>query len=63
MTERLPKPWTIVEHSESFEVQASNGVGVAYVYFEDEEIRRGLLKRMSKALALRVAKRIAAVGE
>jgi len=63
MSEHLTKPWIIVEHSESFEVQASNGVGVAYVYFEDEEIRRGLLKRMSKALALRVAKRIAAVGE
>ncbi len=38
MTEprRLPAPWSIIEHSESFEIQAANDQNLAYVYFEDE---------------------------
>jgi hypothetical protein len=32
---RLPAPWRIIEHTESFEVQDAVGHKIAYVYFED----------------------------
>jgi len=63
MSEHLTKPWIIVEHSESYEVRSSNDVGVAYVYFDNHESRRSRTKWMPKPLALRVARRIAALGE
>ena len=33
---RLPPPWLIVEHEESFEMQDKEGKKIAYVYFEDD---------------------------
>jgi hypothetical protein len=47
---RLPAPWRVVEHSESFVVEDANGRPLAYVYFEDEPVRRGLMNRLFKLL-------------
>jgi hypothetical protein len=49
------KPCTIVEHSESFEVQDSAGRQLAYVYFEDDHTRRDFRKRLTKHDARRMA--------
>jgi hypothetical protein len=59
MSKRLPAPWIVIEHEESFEVQAANGVHVAFVYFEEEITRRQLQRRMTRADARFVAERIA----
>lgn len=53
------RPWTIVENPESFEVLDADGVKLAFVYFEDEPLRRALVKRLSKDEARRLAKEIA----
>ena len=36
---RLPAPWRVVEHSESFVGEDANGRPLAYVYFENEPVR------------------------
>ena len=56
---RLPAPWRVVEHSESFVVEDANGRPLAYVYFEDEPVRRGLMNRLTSDEAWRVASNIA----
>jgi hypothetical protein len=57
MTEprKLSKPWEIIEHRESFEVKTANGLGVAFVYFEDENPSRRfeLGRRGTKRFLLR----------
>lgn len=52
------KPWKIVEHEESFEIQDAAGVHLCYVYFTDDPIRRGMMKRLSKYDARRMAEQI-----
>jgi hypothetical protein len=42
------QPLQLVEHSSSFEIRAANGQHLAFVYFEDEPIRRDLLKHLTK---------------
>lgn len=56
------KPWKLVEHSESFEVQDAAEVGLCFIYFEDEPIRREMMKRLSKDDARRMATQIIAPG-
>lgn len=63
MSKRLPSPWSIIEHSESFEVRAANGIKIAFVYFEDEITRRQLQHRMTREDALYVAQQIAGLPE
>jgi len=59
----LPRPWIIVEHDESFEIQAANGVCVAYLYFDEgDPVRQAVRKRMDRASALAVAKAVAKIG-
>ncbi len=56
----LPAPWSIIEHSESFEIQAANGQNLAYVYFEDENAtRRHIMGRLTRDEAAPVAANIA----
>jgi hypothetical protein len=66
MTEprKLSKPWEIIEHRESFEVKTANGLGVAFVYFEEENpTRRFEMGRLTRDEALRVALNIAKLPE
>jgi hypothetical protein len=52
------KPWKLVDHDESFEIQDAAGVALAFIYYEDEPIRRGMMKRLSKYDARRMAHQI-----
>ena len=52
---RLPAPWRVIEKSESFVVEDAKGQPLAYVYFEDEPVRRGLMNRLTSDEAWRVA--------
>lgn len=56
---RMPAPWPIIEHAESFEVQDAEGKKIAYIYFEDEPQRRSNLNRLTREEARRVAVNIA----
>jgi hypothetical protein len=61
---RLTAPWEIIEHRESFEVKTANGLGVAFVYFEDDNpTRRFEMGRLTRDEALRVALNIAKLPE
>ena len=52
-------PLRIRKSGESFAVEDANGVALAYVYFEDDPSRRGLVNRLSGADAKAVAQTIA----
>ena len=53
---RLSPPWEVIEHRESFQVRTANGLGVAFIYFEDENpTRRFEMGRLTKDEARRVA--------
>ena len=57
---RLSPPWDVIEHRESFEVRTANGLGVAFIYFEDDNpTRRFEMGRLTKDEARRVAANIA----
>jgi hypothetical protein len=58
------RPGTSIEHRESFEIRTANGLGVAFVYFEDENpARRFEMGRLTKDEARRVAANIAKLPE
>jgi hypothetical protein len=57
------KPWVLVEHEESFEIASANGRILAYVYFEDEQGRRDVTKRISREDARRLAIQIQCLPE
>jgi hypothetical protein len=52
------KPWQLIEHAESFEVQDSANRTLAFVYFSDHPNRRNFMRRLSKDDARRMAKQI-----
>ena len=54
VSDTLPRPWKVVQHEESFEVQAANGQHIFFVYFAHGE-RRGVMKPLSEDHARRVA--------
>jgi hypothetical protein len=58
-----PAPYTlplrIRKSGESFAVEDANGVALAYVYFEEDPSRCGLVNRLSGADAKAVAQTIA----
>ena len=56
---RFPGPWRAVERGECFVVEDANGRPLAYVYFVDEPVRRGLMNRLTSDEAWRVASNIA----
>lgn len=62
-TERLPPPWVVVEHQESYEVRAANGITVSFTYFDDEPTRRAITRRPTKDQARRIAAGIARLPE
>jgi hypothetical protein len=57
------KPWQLVEHAESFEVQDSAGRSLAFVYFTDDPNRRNFMRRLSKDDARRMATQIMRLPE
>src|SRR5688572_29910762 len=61
--QRLPPPWQVVEHDESFEVRDATGHSLAYVYFGDAPISRRLAGRLTRDEARRVALDIAKLPE
>ena len=65
MTEqrRFPPPWQVVEHPESFVVEDGRGQRLAYVYFEEEPVRRHSAVRLTKDEARRIAANIAKLPE
>jgi hypothetical protein len=56
---RFMRPWKVIEHNESYEVQDAVGLPLASVYFENETIRQSSTRRLSKDEARRVAAQIA----
>jgi hypothetical protein len=52
-------PLRIRKATESFVFEDANGVALAYVYFEEDRSRRGLVNRLSGADAKPVAQTIA----
>ncbi|WP_018408459.1 hypothetical protein [Methylocystis rosea] len=65
-----PAPYTlplrIRRSGESFAVEDASGVAIAYVYFEEDPSRRGLVSRLSgadaKAVAQTIARALTAAG-
>ena len=57
------RPWSLVEHSESFEVRSATNRILAYVYFEDEPGRRGVTRRIAREDARRMAQQILRLPE
>jgi hypothetical protein len=55
---RFPAPWKIEEHNESYVVTDGLGQRLAYLYFENESVRQGILNRLSKDDAWRIARAI-----
>ena len=55
---RFPVPWKIEESSEAYIVTDGGGQRLAHVYFEDDSTRQGLLKRLCKDDAWRIARAI-----
>jgi hypothetical protein len=51
---RFMRPWKVIEHDESYEVQDAVGLPLASVYFENETIRQSSTRRLSKDEARRV---------
>jgi hypothetical protein len=55
---RYPPPWKVQENRESFVVADASGQPLAHVYFEDESIRQGITRRLSKGDAWQLARAI-----
>ena len=55
---RYPPPWRVQENPESFAVLDATGQPLAFVYFEDESIRQGIMKRISRDDAWQLARAI-----
>ncbi len=57
---RIVPPIRLRQLAEAFIIEDSDGIAIAYVYFEDDQVRRSLTKRLSKADAKDFAKTMAA---
>jgi hypothetical protein len=56
----IPPPFRLRRNPESIAIEAGDGRVIAYVYFEDEDSRRQLTRRLSSAEATDAAKIMAA---
>lgn len=52
-------PLKITASGESVQVLDARGRIVTYLYFEDDQLRRDMMKRWTKAEAIEIARRIA----
>jgi len=48
---RFPPPWSVEELTESFVIRDASGQALAYVYFEDKDSRRKVMKRLTRGAA------------
>lgn len=55
---RYPPPWKIEECTECYAVTDNLGRKLAYVYFEDEPVRQGIVHRLPKDDAWQLARAI-----
>ena len=58
MRRRFPAPWKVEEEEESYSVVDAMGQRLAFVYFENEPQRQGIMKRMSQDDAWQLARAI-----
>jgi hypothetical protein len=56
---RFPLPWTATEAGESFQVRDATGQILGYFYYEDEPSRRGMMRRLTRDEARRIAMNVA----
>ena len=61
--ERFPPPWTVVEFDEGIRVCDAEGKWVTWVYCEDEEVRRSILRLPTRAEARSIAAVVARLPE
>lgn len=60
---RFPPPWRLDEGTESFCIRDAKGQALAYVYFEDETVRRMSMGLLTYEEARRIAVNIAKLPE
>jgi hypothetical protein len=60
---RFPAPWYVEAHTESFAVHDANGRVLAFIYFDEDEKRRDIAKRLTREEARRIAIAIARLPE
>jgi hypothetical protein len=63
MSSPFVRPWRIVEHEGSFEIQSADERALAHVYFENGEGRRGVMKRLHREDARWLADQIMRLPE
>lgn len=56
---RFSPPWTIKDIRTAFRVEDAHGQALAYVYYEEEETRRGAANMLCRDEARRIAVNIA----
>jgi len=59
----FPPPWSSEEHSAYFVIRDRNGLGLAYIYYENEPRRRSTAKLLTKDEARRIAANFAKLPE
>ena len=59
----FPPPWSSEEHSGYYAIRDRNGLGLAYIYFENKGDRRSAAKMLSKDEARRIAANFATLPE
>jgi hypothetical protein len=55
---RFPPPWKVAEGTVSYVVTDAAGQRLAYIYFENEPIRQGIMKHISRDDAYQLARAI-----
>ena len=60
---RFPAPWRAEKTLGGYRIKALNGENIAYVYEEDEPVRRSIVNHVTPSEARSIAKAIALLPE